>query len=186
MIPPLSVSCGAFRLLMVARTRGPQRAQSRGLAPSPSFKEGPGLGEGGRTSPAPAKPARPTEQWPPLTGGAAHGARGDVTRSGRAGGRGWSWAPAAREGRDREGEGDLGGGVWARARVGQPVFCGKTWVLNLRRDVCPPSTLLQIPLPRRGRTRSRTGKSLLQVAGCEAAAAETACVRVSSVRRDGY
>lgn len=86
MIPPLSVSCGAFRLLMMACTRGPQNAQSRGLAPSPSLKEGPGLGEGGRTNPAPAKPARPTEQWLPLTGGAAHGARGDVSRSGRAGG----------------------------------------------------------------------------------------------------
>lgn len=85
-MPPLSVSCGAFRLLMVAGTRGPQSAQSRGPVPSPSFKEGPGLAEQGRTNPAPAEPARPAEQWLPLTGGAVRGARGDVTRRGGAGG----------------------------------------------------------------------------------------------------
>lgn len=113
---------------MVACTRGPQNAQSRGLAPSPSFKEGPGLGEGGRTNPAPAKPARPTEQWLPLTGGAAHGARGDVTRSGRAGGRGSSRAPLVPERTEREGEGDLEGeaapelGFGNRVSVGRPAF----------------------------------------------------------------
>ena len=127
-IPPFSVSCGAFRLLMVACTRGPQSAQSRGLAPSPSFKEGPGLGEGGRTNPALAKPARPTEQWLPLTGGAVRGARGDVTRWGRCQGRGSRVSCWVRERREPPGAGDLkekaGRDGWFRngVSVGRPGF----------------------------------------------------------------
>lgn len=52
--------------------------QSRGTGPAPSFKEGQVIGTPGRTSPSPAQPPRPSEQWLPLTGGAARDARGDV------------------------------------------------------------------------------------------------------------
>lgn len=53
--------------------------------PLPALRRGRDLERRSRTSPAPEQPARAAEQWLPLTGGAAHGASGDVTIGGGAG-----------------------------------------------------------------------------------------------------
>lgn len=98
---------------MVACTREPQSAQSQGLVPSPSFKGRQGLGERGRTSPAPAQPVQPAEQWLPLTGGAARGARGDVTRAGARGGARTALLRLVSKG-NREAGGDLKLGFGSR------------------------------------------------------------------------
>ena len=186
----MRVSCGAFRLLMAARARGPRRAHRPGRPPlpalrrrrdSPKEQDQPSGGEASATGCTMASSDRgrgarrlsDVTLWGRCPGGTRGTNRASWVGPWLGAGQGAGLARRASKSNlecaGPEGERRSGASVWRWGSgclgiTSQWGFSGKTWIPDVRRWTCLPGTFLCNPPPRSG-SRVLILKSKLQMMG---------------------